>query len=407
MVRKGRLELPRVAPLEPKSSASTNSATFAHETASRLLYTRLVAKILRCMLLQSLPRMSRPHAALELSVWALMAVPLGVLSGGVAGVLASTIFSGAAPVWVIAIAIALLTGAGPLANVGSLLWAHWSLGRDKVRAVNRLQWLFATALGIAAFAPVNAGGLALFVVAILTAQVLWCGIITIRASIWRLNYDRSARFAFAADNQAVVSLIHAITGGMTGWLVQTNPGLFRPLLLVTALSAIASLFRLRRVRVRRQRQLLNAELAHGGAGAFRLDRYLGILRDDRLYRHYMTCMMILGTGNLMFTAPCILIMSRQLGMDSLSQVLITSSLPTLIVPVSARLWSRVLTREHVIGFRRHNSRWYAIAIAIAATGAATGASGSVLRRAFTGRVQQYAAFSFVGVIVIAVLFIIL
>ncbi len=29
LVRKGRLELPRVAPLEPKSSASTNSATFA------------------------------------------------------------------------------------------------------------------------------------------------------------------------------------------------------------------------------------------------------------------------------------------------------------------------------------------------------------------------------------------
>ena len=29
LVRKGRLELPRVTPLEPKSSASTNSATFA------------------------------------------------------------------------------------------------------------------------------------------------------------------------------------------------------------------------------------------------------------------------------------------------------------------------------------------------------------------------------------------
>ncbi|MEZ5174741.1 MAG: NADH-quinone oxidoreductase subunit L [Acidimicrobiia bacterium] len=41
-----------------------------------------------------------------------------------------------------------------------------------------------------------------------------------------------------------------------------------------------------------------------------------------------------------------------------------------------------------------------------ATGAGTGATGTVLRKSFTGRVQQYAAFSFVGVIVIAVLFII-
>jgi NADH-quinone oxidoreductase subunit L len=40
------------------------------------------------------------------------------------------------------------------------------------------------------------------------------------------------------------------------------------------------------------------------------------------------------------------------------------------------------------------------------TAAGTGASGDVLRKSFTGRVQQYAAFSFVGVIVIVVLFII-
>ncbi len=41
-----------------------------------------------------------------------------------------------------------------------------------------------------------------------------------------------------------------------------------------------------------------------------------------------------------------------------------------------------------------------------ATGAGTGAVGTIVRKSFTGRVQQYAAFSFVGVIVIAVLFII-
>jgi len=41
-----------------------------------------------------------------------------------------------------------------------------------------------------------------------------------------------------------------------------------------------------------------------------------------------------------------------------------------------------------------------------ATAAATGASGSVLRKAVSGRVQQYAAFSFIGVLVIVVLFIV-
>jgi NADH-quinone oxidoreductase subunit L len=41
-----------------------------------------------------------------------------------------------------------------------------------------------------------------------------------------------------------------------------------------------------------------------------------------------------------------------------------------------------------------------------ATAAATGVSGSVLRKAVSGRVQQYAAFSFIGVLVIVVLFIV-
>jgi hypothetical protein len=40
-------------------------------------------------------------------------------------------------------------------------------------------------------------------------------------------------------------------------------------------------------------------------------------------------------------------------------------------------------------------------------GAGIEGSGSGLRLMFTGRVQQYAAFSFIGVVVIAVLFIIL
>jgi hypothetical protein len=44
-MRKERLELSRVAPLEPKSSASTNSATFAIHRVLFLLQIHLVGKI--------------------------------------------------------------------------------------------------------------------------------------------------------------------------------------------------------------------------------------------------------------------------------------------------------------------------------------------------------------------------
>jgi hypothetical protein len=41
-----------------------------------------------------------------------------------------------------------------------------------------------------------------------------------------------------------------------------------------------------------------------------------------------------------------------------------------------------------------------------ASAAATGAAGSELRKTVTGQVQQYAAFSFIGVLVVVVLFIV-
>ena len=47
MVRKERLELSRVAPLEPKSSASTNSATFAI-SGDRLLKRRIIPTVACC-----------------------------------------------------------------------------------------------------------------------------------------------------------------------------------------------------------------------------------------------------------------------------------------------------------------------------------------------------------------------
>jgi hypothetical protein len=324
------------------------------------------------MLLKSLPRLARPHAARELSVWALLAVPTGVLSGGVTGVLVQTVFGKDAPTWVVAVAVALMTGAGSIANMGSLFWAHWGLGRRKVPALNQLQAGLAAVLLAAAVAPIGTAGLGVFVLAILSAQILWTGIITIRASIWRLAYDRASRFAFAADNQAIVATLQAGTAALTGWLVQAHIDWFRWLLAATSVLVILSLLRSRTLRLRHERRLLATERQQAENERFRIGRYLSILRDDALFRRYMGCMMLQGSGNLMFTAPLILAMTRELGMNTFSQVLVTTVLPTLVVPFSSRYWARILARVHVISFRRLNSRWFTLAIALTIVGALAG-----------------------------------
>ena len=316
------------------------------------------------MLLQSIPRFLRPLAARELSVWALLALPTGILSGGVAGVLVNTVFGPELPVWAIGIAVAIMTGAGSFANIGSPLWAHWSLGRGKLKALNQLQTVLAASLIVAALMPIGPVGLIGFIAAILAAQIVWTGMITIRASLWRLNYGRAARFAFAADNQAIVATLQALTAAATGWLIQAQTGLFRALLVVAAACAVLSLLRTRGLRLRRERRLLAAERRQAEAEPFRIGRHFSILREDPLYRRYMRCMMIQGSGNLMFTAPLILAMTRELGISSFVQVLVTTAVPTLVVPFSSRYWARALAHEHVISFRRRNSRWFTLAIAL-------------------------------------------
>jgi MFS family permease len=320
------------------------------------------------MLLKSLPNMSRPQAFVELSAWALMAVPMGVLSGGVTGVLAHTVFGPEISPLLMGFAVALLTGAGAMANIMSAAWAHWSQGRRKIQMVTGLQTAFCACLLLAALVPLTPLGLVGFIAVVLAAQVLWSGIITVRASVWRQNYTRRDRTAFAAQNQVAVSLIHACTGAVTGWLVDKDPAAFRWILLAVSVAACASLFRLRRIRLRQGKRLLGAELKQKAARRFDPRTYWAILSEDALYRRYMKWMMVLGSGNLMFTAPLILVMTNQLHVSGAAQVWIAAALPTLVAPFATPYWARHLSREHVITFRSRNSRWYAAASLLFAAG---------------------------------------
>lgn len=324
------------------------------------------------MRFRSLPFMSRPHAGLELRVWALMAAPMAVLASGVAGVLVNTVFAGTTNAWALGAAVALATGSGPLANIFSIFWSHWSRGKDKVRAATNLQAGLGLCLLGAAAVPVSTAGLVAMILAVVLAQIFWCGIITIRASIWRANYGREARTVFAARAQIFVSTTMAAVGAAAGAILDLDAALFRGLFAAIGLCAFVSLLALRRVRVRRQRQLLAAERAGGDERRFNPAAFVSILHDDPLYRRYLTWMMVLGSGNLMLIAPLILVLDNDFHQPKFVQVLLTASLPMLLMPVAIPFWARALAQKHVIYFRSVNSRFYALGAAAVCAGALQG-----------------------------------
>jgi MFS family permease len=315
--------------------------------------------------------MSRPHAAIELRSWALLAVPNGLIAGAVVGVIVTALYGGTAPPWALAVAVGLVTGAGPLANVSSLVWSEWSRGRDRVAALLTLKGLFAVSLIAVAAAPISTVGLGLLVGAVVTARTIWCGIITIRAVIWRANFARHARTAFVARTQVVVALISATAGAAAGFVLDREPAAFRWIYAGAAILALAGLASFSRMRIRGQRRFCETERRTASHPALRLGTIWQILREDRDYREYLVWLFVLGSGTLMATAPLILVLAQQLGVPEFTQVLITASLPLLMIPLTTPFWARLLARRHAITYRAINGYLFVIAAATALAGATT------------------------------------
>jgi hypothetical protein len=316
--------------------------------------------------------MSRPHAAIELRAWALLAVPNGLVAGAVVGVVVTALFSATVPSWALALGVGLVTGAGPLANVSSLLWSRWSRGRDKIGSLLVLQGLFAAALFAVALAPVSVLGLIVLVAAVIAARVAWCGVITLRAVVWRANFGRYARTAFVARSQVVVALVSAAVAAGAGLVLDREPEAFRWIYLAAGGVAIVGLAVFSRMRIRRHRQLRAAEQAAARQDTAIMHSVWQILSGDEDYRRYLAWLFVLGSGTLMGTAPLILVLAQQFELPKLTQVLLTASVPTLMIPLTTPLWARLLAREHAIKYRATNSYACVAAAATALAGATSG-----------------------------------
>ncbi|MEJ8567103.1 MFS transporter [Elongatibacter sediminis] len=271
-------------------------------------------------------------------------------------------FAGVAPPVAVNIAVAVVAGAPAFSNLSSFLFAAWAAGRDKLTFLSRLMAAMGLFLALLALPPASAGGLVAFCALTVLARTAWSGILTVRAAVWRANYRRDWRAQVTGRIVQLASLLVAGYAALIGFLMDGSPMAYRPAFVVGALCALAAARVYRNARVRRHRQLLAAELAEQTLEGRRLDPsvFKRVLRGDDDFRHYMLSMMVFGSGNLMVIPMVVVMLNEQMELSRLYQVMVTSSVPLLVLCFSIRIWARLLDQRHIFSYRAVHS-WFFVA----------------------------------------------
>ncbi len=314
-----------------------------------------------------MPVLTRGHYRRELAASAFLPVMMGVVEGGMVSVIAKNAFEHQVPDASLNFAVAVLAGAPAFANITSFLWAGLSNGRDKIRFLFGLQLASVLLVLMIAFAPMNWGGLLMLTACVVAVRVCWAGVVTIRSTVWRANYPRNARANMAGKLATIQALMIAGVGWGLAEAMTYDERAFRLVYPVAALFGLVGALIYRSLRVRGHRALVNAERSSEQADVkllFNPVQIWQVLRGDRNFRDYMLCMFIFGTGNMMITAPLVIMLREVFNMGYRGGMLISGVVPILIMPLSIPIWSRLLDNVHVIRFRAIHS-WVFVAAAAA------------------------------------------
>jgi hypothetical protein len=288
----------------------------------------------------------------EIVPWALLGLSLGLVEGATAAVLVKRHFVDTASPLVVNLAVSLVSGAPAMSNVISFIWANVAHGRARVRLMVGLQAVFALLVGLVSLAPRGSGGLLLTVAAVVAARAVWAGVLTVRASVWTANYPRNVLARITGRIVVVSSLTVAISAALVG--ISLEEGKVDPRWVYGggALAGLLAAWLYRRMRVRRQYQLLAAEAASGVHGkAFSLRMLRDILAEDPHFREFMFWMGLFGAGNLMLIAQMVVVLTEQLHLSSGVQIALLSVVPLATLPLFMPWWARLFDGAHVVVYR--------------------------------------------------------
>ena len=321
-----------------------------------------------------IPKMAAALVPRELTNWSFTSITLGALEGGLMGVIVKNQFADVASPAAVNLAVAIVAGAPAFTNLASFLFSSWSSGRDKLRIMTRLMQVMGVCTLLMALPGQNLTGLFVFCLLAVSARTAWSGILTLRASVWRANYPRDWRARITARLVRISSLLVAGFAALVGFLLDWQDDIYRLAYLVAGICSLIAAQIYGKARIRRHHQLLAAERASKveGRRLISLAVFGDVLRGDRDFRNYMSCMMVFGGANLMVIPMLVVMLNEQFHLSQWKQVMVTSSLPLVIMCFAVPRWARMLDRKHIFAYRAIHSWYYVLSYVFFALAMGTG-----------------------------------
>jgi len=301
----------------------------------------------------------------ERRTWTLVYVALGVVEGGTAAVMVRSLFGSDVPKMVVDLVLALVSSAPAWANLASLSYARRAQGRPKIAFLRPLLVAMSISIAGLALVPRSGAGLLLFFVLYTAARLLWAGIETVRSVLWSVNYPSRMRARITGRITVNTSIALAIVGLGIGWLLGREGPWWRIAIVAGSCCGIAGATAFRKLWVRREEELLEAERARMQEGAtFGLAGIRELMARDAAFRRYQLAMSMFGAGVLSLTPLMVVCQNDVLGLPALRQVLVTTAIPVLVVPFAIQPWAAYLDRHRVLSFRSVHGRVTIAAVAL-------------------------------------------
>ena len=205
------------------------------------------------------------------------------------------------------------------------------------------------------------------------AWMIWSGVMTLRVGVWRANYHHSYRASVAGKLSTVQALIIAAMGAAIGYSLDLNPMTYRVFFPVLAVIGALGATAYGRVPFRGEHQQLANERSSAKTRktTFSPAIIYRVLRSDRSFRQYMSCMFVLGIGNLMLHPILAIVLADQFHVGYQTGIAITTVIPLLCMTAAIPFWSRRLERSHVIQYRAVHAWSFVGASSLVILGVAT------------------------------------